>query len=57
MVNKSRDASGATPATAGRTPYAEPNSASSKITLVEAGLERAIQFDDFEASEQDIEED
>ena len=57
MVNESRNATVATPATAGRTPHADPNSASSPITPAEAGVERAIQFGDFETSDQDSEED
>uniref|UniRef100_M4B7L8 Uncharacterized protein n=1 Tax=Hyaloperonospora arabidopsidis (strain Emoy2) TaxID=559515 RepID=M4B7L8_HYAAE len=57
MVNESRNATVATPVTAGRTPYAEPSSASSPVTPAEEGVERAIHFDDFETSDQDSEED
>ena len=57
MVNESRNASGATPAAFGRTQHAEPNSASSNITLAEAGVEQDIQYSDFESSEKDSEED
>ena len=57
MFNESIYASGATLATAGQTPHAEPNLASSNITQAEAGVEWAIQFNDFEASDHDSEED
>ena len=57
MVNESRNASTSTPSTDRRTSHAEPNSASLNITLAELRVERAIQFDDFEASDQDSEED
>ena len=57
MVYDWRNASGATLATAGRKPHAEPNSASSNITPVEAEVEQAIQFDEFEGGNQDSGED
>ena len=57
MVKEWKDASGTTPATAGRTPHAESNSAKMIITYSDERVDRAIQFDDFEASDQDSEED
>ena len=43
--------SGATSATGGRKPHAEPNLASLNITFVKAGVERVILFDNFKASD------
>ena len=57
MVNELKDASGTTPATAGRTPQAESKSTESNTTPANAKVDRAIHFDDFETSDQDSEED
>ena len=53
MVNELKDASGTTPATAGRNPHAESKLAKSNTTPASAKVDRAIRFDDFETSDQD----
>ena len=57
MVIESKDTSGTTPVTAGRTPRAKSNSVKAFITHADARVDEAIHFDDFEASDQDSEED
>ena len=57
MVIESKDANGAAPATAGRIPRAESNSAKAIITHADAKVNRAIHFNDIEASDQDSDED
>ena len=56
MVIESKDASGTTPTTAGRSMRVESNSVKSIVTHEDARVDRAIHFDDFEASDQDSEE-
>ena len=55
MVIESKDASGTTPVTAGRTARANFDSAKLIISLADTRANRAIKFDDSEASDQDIE--
>ena len=57
MVIQLKDASGTTPATSGRNPRGEANSVKAIITHADARVDRAIHFDDFEASDQDSEKD
>ena len=57
MVIESKDTGGTIPVTAGRTPRAKSNSVKAFITHADARVDRAIHFDDFEASDQDSEED